>query len=67
MVRIKNEYIRRNLGVTNIARKMRKNRLKQFGYIEKKNIIKKTDEIKVKRNRERSSAKKKWMTIIEKE
>lgn len=35
--RIKNKNIRENLGVTNLAQEMRKNRLIRFGHVKKNN------------------------------
>lgn len=33
----KNENVRENLGVTNLAQKIRKNRQRRFGHVKKKN------------------------------
>lgn len=48
----------------------RQNRLRWFGYAEKKNnrnMVKKMSEIKVERIRDRDWPKKKWMDIIRKD
>lgn len=50
MDKIRNEYIKTSLGVTNIAGKIREKRLKWFGHIKRRNIedtVKKIDEISV--------------------
>lgn len=36
--RIRNKYIRGSLGVTNIAGKVRENKLKWFGHVERRNV-----------------------------
>lgn len=44
--------------------------MRQFGHVGCRNnddIIKKMDEIKVERNRERDRLKKKWMEVIKKD
>lgn len=58
--RIRNAFIKRNLDVTNIVGRIRKNVLRWFGLSERgnnKNIVKKIDEIGLKANRERGRLK----------
>lgn len=53
--KIRNDYIKGNLDVTNKGGKMRENRLIQFCHVKIKNnegIVKKIGEIRVKGNRE---------------
>lgn len=65
--RTRNEYIKGNLEITNRVGKIRENRLRWFGYVEKRNkdkIVKKMSEMRVKKNQRRARSKKKWMKVI---
>lgn len=60
--RIRNEFIRGNLGVMNLVRRIRKNVLRWFGHSERENnedIVKKIDEIGLEGNWGRGKPQKK--------
>lgn len=59
--RVRNECIRGSLDVTNITKKMRKNRLRWLGHVKRRinvNIVKKIREIRIERNWGRGRLKK---------
>lgn len=60
--RIRNEFIRRGLGVTNMAEKIREKKLRWFRHVDRRNnddIVKKIGEIRLEENRGRIRPKKK--------
>lgn len=62
--RIRNKRIRGRIGVTDIADKTRKNKLRWFGYVGRKNNDEIVREIGEIRMRGKSKPKKKWTVFI---
>lgn len=57
--KIRNEYIKGNSSITNVTKKMRENRIRQFGHVEDRNNDNtvKINELRVEKNRKKSVGK----------